>query len=239
MQHEVGGMDYSPDLDLFARTELFQGTPPDALRFLQASAGRRRLAAGDILFQQGDRTTSLFVVIAGRLRASQMAQDGQQIIIRYLGPGEVAGYAALVGSDTHPGTVTAVDDSHLIGWTSAIVRQIMERYPVVAINALTLLGQRYHEMQIRVRELSTERVERRIGHTLLRLAHQSGRRTARGIEIAFPLSRRDLAEMVGTTLHTVSRTLSAWEERGIVSCGRCRVVLCKPHALVAIADEEE
>ncbi|MFH0296309.1 Crp/Fnr family transcriptional regulator [Bradyrhizobium sp. 31Argb] len=239
MQHEVGGMDYSPDLDLFARTELFQGTPPEALRFLQASAGRRRLAAGDILFQQGDRTTSLFVVIAGRLRASQMAQDGQQIIIRYLGPGEVAGYAALVGSDTHPGTVTAVDDSHLIGWTSAIVRQIMERYPVVAINALTLLGQRYHEMQIRVRELSTERVERRIGHTLLRLAHQSGRRTARGIEIAFPLSRRDLAEMVGTTLHTVSRTLSAWEERGIVSCGRCRVVLCKPHALVAIADEEE
>ncbi|TAI67915.1 Crp/Fnr family transcriptional regulator [Bradyrhizobium sp. Leo170] len=232
-------MDYSPDLDLFARTELFQGTPPEALRFLQASAGRRRLAAGDILFQQGDRTTSLFVVIAGRLRASQMAQDGQQIIIRYLGPGEVAGYAALVGSDTHPGTVTAVDDSHLIGWTSAIVRQIMERYPVVAINALTLLGQRYHEMQIRVRELSTERVERRIGHTLLRLAHQSGRRTARGIEIAFPLSRRDLAEMVGTTLHTVSRTLSAWEERGIVSCGRCRVVLCKPHALVAIADEEE
>ncbi|MCA6107116.1 Crp/Fnr family transcriptional regulator [Bradyrhizobium cenepequi] len=232
-------MDYYPDLDLFARTELFQGTPADALRDLQASAARKRLAAGDILFQQGDGTTSVFVVIAGRLRASQMAQDGQQIIIRYIGPGEVAGYAALMGGDTHPGTVTAVDDSHLIGWTSAIVRQIMERYPIVAINAAALLGRRYHEMQIRLRELSTERVERRIGHMLLRLAHQSGRRTARGIEIAFPLSRRDLAEMVGTTLHTVSRTLSAWEERGIVTCGRCRVVLCKPHALVAIADEED
>jgi CRP/FNR family transcriptional regulator, nitrogen oxide reductase regulator len=239
VQHEVGGMDYYPDLDLFARTELFQGIPADALRVFQASAGRKRLAAGDILFQQGDRTASLFVVIAGRLRASQMAQDGQQIIIRYIGPGEVAGYATLVGNDTHPGTVTAVDDSHLIGWPSATIRQIMERYPIVAINAVALLGRRYHEMQIRLRELSTERVERRIGHTLLRLAHQSGRRTARGIEIAFPLSRRDLAEMVGTTLHTVSRTLSAWEERGIVTSGRCRVVLCKPHALVAIADEEE
>jgi CRP/FNR family transcriptional regulator, nitrogen oxide reductase regulator len=239
VQHEVGGMDYYPDLDLFTRTELFQGIPADALRALQGSAGRKRLASGDILFQQGDRTTSLFVVIAGRLRASQMAQDGQQIIIRYVGPGEIAGYATLVGSDTHPGTVTAVDDSHLIGWPSAVIRQIMERYPVVAINAVALLGRRYHEMQVRLRELSTERVERRIGHTLLRLAHQSGRRTARGIEIAFPLSRRDLAEMVGTTLHTVSRTLSAWEERGIVTSGRCRVILCKPHALVAIADEEE
>ncbi|MDI4232547.1 Crp/Fnr family transcriptional regulator [Bradyrhizobium sp. Arg237L] len=232
-------MDYYPDLDLFARTELLQGTPPDALRVLQAWAGRRRLAAGDILFQQGDRTTSLFLVIAGRLRASQMAQGGQQIIIRYIGPGEVAGCAAFVANDTHPGTVTAVDDSHLIGWTSASLRQIMERYPVIAINAVALLCRRYHEMQIRLREVSTERVERRIGHTLLRLAHQSGRRTARGIEIAFPLSRRDLAEMVGTTLYTVSRIVSVWEERGIVSSGRRRVVLCKPHALAAIADEEE
>lgn len=239
MQREVGGMDYYPDLDLFARTELFQGITADALRTLQASAGRKRLAGGDILFQQGDRATSLFVVIAGRLRASQMAPDGQQIIIRYIGPGDIAGYATLIGSDTHPGTVTAVDDSHLVGLPSAVIRQVMERYPVVAINAVTLLGRRYHEMQVRLRELSTERVERRIGHTLLRLAHQSGRRTARGIEIAFPLSRRDLAEMVGTTLHTVSRTLSAWEERGIVTSGRCRVILCKPHALVAIADEEE
>jgi CRP/FNR family transcriptional regulator, nitrogen oxide reductase regulator len=232
-------MDYYPDLDLFAQTELFQGIPADALGTIQAAGARKRLAAGDVLFQQGDSATALFLVIAGRLRASQMTQDGQQVIIRYIGPGEIAGYTVLASGDTHPGTVAAVDDSHLIGWPSAAIRQVMERYPAIALNAVTLLGQRYHEMQVRLRELSTERVERRIGHTLLRLAHQSGRRTARGIEIAFPLSRQDLAEMAGTTLHTVSRTLSGWEDKGIVNCGRRRVVLCKPHALVAIADEEE
>lgn len=238
-QYETGGMDYHPDLDIFSRTELFQGIPADALREIQAAAVRKHIAAGDMLFQQGDGATSLFLVVAGRLRATQTTLDGQQVIIRYIGPGEIAGYTTLAAGDVHPGTVAAVDDCHLIGWTGTAIKQIMERYSVVAMNAIALLGRRYHEMQVRLRELSTERVERRIGHTLLRLAHQAGRRTAHGIEIAFPLSRQDLAEMSGTTLHTVSRTLSGWEERGIVDCGRRRVIVCKPHALVAIADEED
>jgi CRP-like cAMP-binding protein len=230
-------MDCCPDLDLVARNELFQGIPADGVGLLLAAAVRKRLAVGDALFRQGDAADSLFLLIEGRLRASQTTQDGQQIIIRYIGPGEIAGYTVLAGGDIHPGTVTAVDDSYLIGCRSEATKRVMERYPVVALNAVTLLGRRYHEMQIRLRELSTERVERRIGHTLLRLAHQCGRRTVCGIEIAFPLSRQDLAEMAGTTLHTVSRTLRAWEERGIVDCGRRRVILCKPHALVAIADD--
>jgi CRP-like cAMP-binding protein len=91
-------------------------------------------------------------------------------------------------------------------------------------------------MQVRMRELSTERVERRIAHTILRLAQQAGRRTARGIEIAFPLSRQDLAEMAGTTLHTVSRTLSGWEEQGVVDSGRRRVIVRDLKALSMIAE---
>jgi len=64
-----------------------------------------------------------------------------------------------------------------------------------------------------------------------------GRRTEAGIEIDFPLSRQDLAEMTGTTLHTVSRTLSAWEERGLVELGRQQVVIRQPHAVAAIAED--
>ncbi len=115
------------------------------------------------------------------------------------------------------------------------IRQIMARYPVVAVNALGVLGRRYHEMQLRLRELSTQGVEQRIAHTVLRLACQAGRRTTRGIEIALPLSRQDLAEMTGTTLHTVSRTLSAWENRGLVASGRRRVIVCEAHELAVIA----
>jgi len=69
------------------------------------------------------------------------------------------------------------------------------------------------------------------------LAERAGRSGPSGVEIGFALSRQDLAELVGTTLHTVSRTLSAWDAQGIIRSGRQRVVLCRPEALVALAGE--
>jgi len=234
---ESSGMVESPDIDILARSELFRGVPADVLRQLQATSFRRKFAAGETVFQQEDTVTTCYVVAVGRLRVTQSTLDGQQIIIRYLGPGDVVGYAALTGGEVHPGAVTAVDDSHLIGMPAAVLREAMTRHAAIAINAAALLGQRYRDLQLRLRELATEKVERRIAHTLLRLAQQAGRRTARGVEIAFPLSRQDLAEMTGTTLHTVSRTLSGWEGRGIIDSGRRRVVIAKPGALTEVAEE--
>ena len=78
---------------------------------------------------------------------------------------------------------------------------------------------------------------RRVARALLRLVREAGRRLATGVEIDFPVSRQDIAEMTGTTLYTVSRLMSSWEERGILGGGRQRIVLLKPHALVAIAED--
>jgi len=51
------------------------------------------------------------------------------------------------------------------------------------------------------------------------------------VEINFPLSRQDIAEMTGSTLYTVSRTLREWERQGLVVSGRQRVVLRDPACL--------
>jgi len=232
-------MGHQVDLDILKRTELLQGVPDAVLSEFLAAALRRRVAAGEALINQGDPVDAVFVVIVGRLRVSQTNSEGQQIIIRYLGPGQIAGYSALTGGDVHPGTVLALEDSHLFGWSSAVFQELMARHSAIAINVVKVLGARYNEVKIRLRQMSTERVEQRIASTVLRLAEQAGHRTARGIEIAFPLSRQDLAEMTGTTLHTVSRTLSAWEEKGIVTSGRRRVVVAQADALKAIASAEK
>ncbi len=76
------------------------------------------------------------------------------------------------------------------------------------------------EMQERYRELATERVERRIALTVLRLAAQIGKRiSSEEMIVELPLSRQDMAEASGTTIFTVSRVLADWERRG---CGRSR-----------------
>jgi CRP-like cAMP-binding protein len=85
--------------------------------------------------------------------------------------------------------------------------------------------------------MSTEQVEKRIAHALLRLVKQAGRKVEHGVEIDFPISRQDIAQMTGTTLHTVSRTLSAWENKGLVESGRQRIVIREPHRLFRLAEE--
>ena len=84
--------------------------------------------------------------------------------------------------------------------------------------------------------MSTEEVSRRVAHALLRLAEQSGRKVEGGIEIDFPISRQDIAEMTGATLHTVSRILSAWEGEGLVEGGRQRIILKDSHRLFLLAE---
>jgi CRP-like cAMP-binding protein len=92
-------------------------------------------------------------------------------------------------------------------------------------------------VQERLRELATERVEQRVARTLLRLARQVGRKVEGGVLIDMPLSRQDLAEMTGTTLYTVSRILSQWEQQHLVETGRERILIRQPHGLVAIAED--
>src|SRR5258707_14521137 len=113
------------------------------------------------------------------------------------------------------------------------------RRPVagLATNTLQTVGGRLQETHTRVVEMSTQQVEQRVAHALLRLARQSGRKVEHGVEIDFPISRQDIAQMTGTTLHTVSRILSGWEQSGLIEGGRQRVVLREPHKLMVLSEE--
>ncbi|MDD5205906.1 MAG: Crp/Fnr family transcriptional regulator [Desulfobacterales bacterium] len=90
---------------------------------------------------------------------------------------------------------------------------LMASNPRLAINILQAAVERLDDIQNRYLELYAERVEQRIARALLRLMSQSGNKTDEGILIDFPLSRQDLADYTGTTLYTVSRTLSNWEKK--------------------------
>ena len=223
------------DLSILANTELFSGLPRESLDDIRDRSFRKRFAVGEAVFRQGDPAANLFVVVVGQLRVAQTTADGQQVIIRYIGSGDLVGYSVLSSRDSYANTATAVDDTHVMGWTASSVRHLLETHPGIALNALAIIGARYQELQDRLRQHATENVERRIAHAVLRLAKQAGRRTPQGIEIAFPVTRQDLAEMAGTTLHTVSRTMSAWEERDLVHSQRRRVVVKQHDVLVEIA----
>ena len=86
----------------------------------------------------------------------------------------------------------------------------MAEYDGFATETDKTVGARIGEMNTRIMEMATQQVEQRIANALLRLINQTGRNVEDGIEIDFSITRQDLSEMTGTTLHTVSRMLSAW-----------------------------
>lgn len=200
-------------------------------------AYRRKLLDGEFLFMEADPATTLYVLVKGRLKLTQVTPEGQQVILRYITPGEAIGVIAVLSGALYPVSAQAVESSQLLGWENTAMRRLMSQVPSISMNALQILAGRVREFQDRVRELSTERVERRIARTLLRLARQTGRKVNEGVLIDLPLSRQDLAEMTGTTLYTVSRLLSQWETRGLIKSKREQVTICSPHDLVIIAED--
>jgi CRP-like cAMP-binding protein len=168
---------------------------------------------------------------------TQVTPEGDQVILHLVHPGEMFGGIAVLGDATYPVSAQALEDCQALAWDGEGMAGLMERTPRLALNALRLLAGRVQELQDRVRELATERVERRVARTLLRLARQAGRKVENGVWIDLPLSRQDLAEMTGTTLFTVSRVLSRWEQQGLVEAGRERVLIRFPHGLVRIAED--
>lgn len=224
-------------IQLLAQSPLFQGLSPTELQAALRSARRRQVRREAFFFQQGDPASALYVLTAGRVRLTQVTPEGDQVILHLIHPGEMFGGIAVLGDATYPVSAQALEDCQALAWDGEGMVRLMERTPRLALNALRLLAGRVQELQDRVRELATERVERRVARTLLRLARQAGRKVEGGVLIDLPLSRQDLAEMTGTTLFTVSRVLSRWEQQGLVEAGRERVLIRFPHGLVRIAED--
>lgn len=188
-------------------------------------------------FFQGDPAEAVFLIRRGRVKVTQVTQDGQQVLLRMAGADSLIGIIALVDQSSYPASAQAMDESLALCWSRPVITELVGQIPRLALNALQFMSGQLQHFQDRYRELATERVERRLARTVLRLANQAGKKTPQGVLIDLPLSRQDLAEMSGTTLYTVSRILSQWEAKDLVQLGRERVVIKFPHGLVLIADD--
>jgi CRP-like cAMP-binding protein len=222
---------------VLGQTPLLQGLAPEAIEEVIARATEKRLATGATLFLEGEPASSSYLVLRGRVKLTQIGADGNEVLLRFVGPREAVAALALFEDTSYPVTAEAVVESLLLAWHRDALQDLVHRHPTLAVNAMRLLSERLREIQERFRELATERVAQRIARALVRLLRGAGRRVEGGVLIDLPLSRQDLAEMTGTTLYTVSRVLSGWESEGILESGRERVLVKHPHALMAIAED--
>ncbi|MXU66558.1 Crp/Fnr family transcriptional regulator [Oceanomicrobium pacificus] len=224
------------DPSLIRQLAPFAGLDRAALDSILASATPLHYEPGDTIFAQAEAASRFFLLLDGHIRVVRVTPDGDQVVARYIAAGQLFGIAPALGMDRFPASAEAADPCLALAWPRAKWAEFTSRYPGFAQAAGGTIGTRLMETNDRVVELATQQVEQRVAQAVLRLVNQSGRKVRGGIEIDFPISRQDLADMTGTTLHTVSRLLSRWEKDGIVESGRLRITVTNPHALVLISE---
>jgi CRP/FNR family transcriptional regulator, nitrogen oxide reductase regulator len=229
--------DRTSQLNLISSLDLFLGLDVPALEVVLSEARELSFEEDSFVFYQDDPAERIYVLKSGRIKLYQIADDGQQVLMRVMTPGMMFAAISLVEGAVYPVSAEAAQSSQIIYWSQTTMLRLIDRFPPMAINALKILAGHVREFQNRYRELATERVERRLARTVLRLVSQTGRKTAEGVLLDLPLTRQDLAEMTGTTLYTVSRILSQWESQDLVLASRERLVVRYPHGLVSIAED--
>ena len=205
------------------------------IRMILDQATSRRYDAGIAIFDEGAPAERFYMLLDGYVRVVRVTATGEQVTALHIPAGQLLGIAKAIGKEHYPATAMTATESLALSWPAHLWDGFVSDYDGFATETYNTVGNRVSEMNNRIVEMATQQVEQRVANALLRLINQTGRKVADGIEIDFPITRQDLSELTATTLHTVSRLLSAWEKQGMVQSKRKRIKVCDPHALVVLS----
>ncbi|MEJ5240478.1 MAG: Crp/Fnr family transcriptional regulator [Anaerolineales bacterium] len=216
---------------------LFADLSPSLLQTLENMALPRRVEEGGFFFMEGDEASHLYFLTLGRVHVFRLTTDGKQIGLRIVTPGMLFGAVAITRPEKgYPVTAQALEDSQALAWEAESFYGLLVRFPELFRKLFHTVYEHLEEAHTRLVELASQRVEQRLARLLLRLASQMGRETSEGILIDMRLTRQTLAELCDTTLFSVSRALSEWEQQGWITARREQIVLRNPHALFVLSE---
>jgi len=222
--------------NFFLKSNFLKDIPVDNIQRVMDSGIRKSFEKGDIVFRQGDPAKWTCFLETGQLKLSKLHEDGREAIIRYIGPGELTAATTVLKKNEYPLTAETLSPTTVIVWDKNKMFDLMQEYPQITINLLSLALERLEEMQQRFLEISAEQAERRIARALLRIMKHAGIKTNNGILIDFSVSREDIADFTGTTHYTVSRVLSDWKRKGWIISTRQKIQITDVHALVMLSE---
>ena len=176
------------------------------------------------------------MLLDGYIKVTRMSATGDPVVLHYIPNGEMFGIARAFRFEKYPATAVTAIEAIGLSWPMSLWDAFVTQYEGFTAATCHTIGRRVIEKNDRIVELTTQQVQQRVANSLLRLINQSGRKVEGGIVIDFPITRRDISEMTATTMHTVSRLLSAWEKQGIIDSARRQIKVCDSHRLTELAN---
>jgi CRP/FNR family transcriptional regulator len=172
-----------------------------------------------------DPSEWFYLVSAGRVKVVKHSKIGKDIILEIISPGEVFGGVAVMDRRPFPASAQAMEPVNVIRVSRRNLFNVMEEYPILKLTIVRSFSDRLRNAHETLKNIATERVEKRIASLLLKLSEKVGSDEKGFRKIDFPLTRQEIAEMVGTTVETCIRTMSKFQKLGMVKSAGGRILV--------------
>lgn len=186
---------------------LFRDLKQSDLRQLVAAAHRRRFDAEAYIFRQGECGATCHIILQGKVRVFVIGEDGRELSVRLLGPGEIIGEMALFEAAPRSANVVTLEPTKTVEISRDALLHAIRRSPGVAVHLLRAMSARLRHTNEDAEWLASLPVVERLYLQLQRLAEWSGTPVNDGVRITPPMTQQELAALVGTSRESVNRAL--------------------------------
>lgn len=191
--------------------------PERLLLDLFQDATTHELREGEVLFRAGEAGDGCYCIRTGLVKIVVTSKHGEERIISVLGPGAIVGELSMIDGEPRAASVIAVTDCSLSFVNRAKFRKAAEADPGLMSYLVQTLSRRLREANNVLATSTFLSVKGRLARALLDLAELAGDERDGRIELRLKIGQGDLAAMAGVARENVSRTVSEWRHRNIVT----------------------
>jgi len=203
-------------LPLLHPLPLFRGLSAQEMRILLAEARHHIFQTEQLIFSQDEAGETCHIIIRGRVRIFVIGEDGRELSMRILGPGEIVGEMALFENLPRSANVISLEETHTLELDQEALLRCLRRCPALALSLLQALSARLRHTTEEAEGLASQPVPERLLKRLQSLANGSGVRIHDGIRIALPMTQQELATLVGTSRESINRALVRLRQQGLI-----------------------
>jgi CRP/FNR family transcriptional regulator, dissimilatory nitrate respiration regulator len=200
-------------LDILATTPLFRGMAGDHLTQIQAIAQEKQFKRGEAVFWEDEPANGFYVVAHGKVKIYKTSAEGKEQILHIYGPGNPFGEVPVFSGGRFPANALAIEKSRLLFFPRQDFIDLIAAHPSLALNMLAVLSMRLRQFTVQVENLSLKEVPARLASYLIFLCEEQNSSD----KVTLPISKGQLASLLGTIPETLSRIFSKMTNQGLIA----------------------
>jgi CRP-like cAMP-binding protein len=180
---------------------------------------------GQMVYNQDQPSSSIFLIIEGKIKVCRVADDGHQVVVDIYQPDEFFGESALLNLPHRNEQATALENTKLMAWTTAEIEDIITKRPRLSVALLQILVQRTIDFAHRIESFSVDNIARRLARSLIRFSERLGTTEEDGSVRMTPFTHELLSQYVGTSREIVTHYMNQFRRQGYLKYSRKGIVL--------------